>query len=484
MEESKKESSLRDILTVIFKHKFKIMALLLAAVIISPIAHLAFVRHYTLYEATSVLMIRYGREYTRPNLGGEPTTLNVSLPEIVSSEIAILSSRDLKEKVINTLGSQYIYPQASKPGSQSMQANNVAILLLNKGMTVQGIHNSNLITASFRHIDPEVAAAVLNQLVESYQEKRLEILSDSKPVAFLEQKVAEYRQELKESQSRLGSFRQENRIVSFDDQRNLLLQEQMKLDLTVKATGTQVKELSQKLLTLESQTKTISATVPSAQEKDPASQAEFLLLTLQQKEQELMAKYMEGNPLITGVRNQIKLTRDFIASQRKQKGGVRGAVSEFYQGLQKDIITTRADLSVMTVRSNDLQKQLQELDRELKSFDRQEESFRDLRRDWATNDSNYQTYLSKLEEARISSEMDKQKMTSVSVIERAAVPLVPVSPKQTLPYFVAIAALGGLGVGIGLAFILEFFRQGYHTRRKVEKSLDLPVLIVIPHQNV
>jgi uncharacterized protein involved in exopolysaccharide biosynthesis len=484
MEERKKESSFRDILIVLFKHKFKIMALFLAAVIVSPVAHLAFVRHYTLYEASSVLMIRYGREYTRPNLGGEPTTLHVSLPEIVNSEIAILSSRDLKEKVINTLGSQYIYPQVSKPGSQGMPATDVAILLFNKGMTVQGIHNSNLITVSFRHVNPVIAAAVLNQLVESYQEKRLEILNDSKPVAFLEQKVAEYRQKLKETQSQLESFRRENQIVSFDDQRNLLLQEHMKLDLTVKATQTQVKELSEKLLSLESQTKTISATVPISQEKDPASQAEFLLLTLQQKEQELMAKYMDINPQITGVRNQIKLTVAFIESQRKQKGGGRGAASELYQGLQRDIITTRADLSVMTVRSNDLQKQLQELDHDLQSFDRQEETFRDLRRDWATSEANYQTYLSKLEEARISAEMDKQKMTSVSVIERAAVPLVPVSPKQTLPYFVAIAALAGLGAGIGLAFIREFFRQGYHTRQKVEKSLGLPVLIVIPHQSV
>lgn len=484
MEERKKESSFRDVLTVIFKHKFKILAFFIVAVVVSPIAHLAFVRHYAVYEASSLLMIRYGREYTRPSLSGEPTTLQVGLPEILNSEIAILSSRDLKEKVINKLGLDYIYPNASKLSSKTMSALDIAILLFNKGMTVQGMRDSNIITVSFRHKDPKVAAAVLNQLVDSYQEKRLEVLTDSKPVIFLEQKVAEYGQKLKESQSRTDSFRQKNLLVSFDDQRNQLLQERMKLDLTMKATQTQIKELSQKLSSLESQTKTFSSTVGSiTQEKE----AELSLLTLQQKEQELLSKFTESNALIAGVRNQIKLTKNFIEERQKRNANSRVATNEFYQELQRDIIVTRADLSMMNVRSKDLQHRSLEIEHELESFDSKEDTFRDLRREWATNESNYQTYqayMKKLEEARISAEMDKQKMTSVSVIERAAVPSVRVSPRQSLPYFVAIAALAGVGAGIGLAFILEFFRQGFHTRQKVEKSLGIPVLTAIPHRSV
>ena len=48
---------------------------------------------------------------------------------------------------------------------------------------------------------------------------------------------------------------------------------------------------------------------------------------------------------------------------------------------------------------------------------------------------NYQLYLKKFEEARISDAMDSEKITSVSVIENAQVPFKPVSPNVLLNLF-------------------------------------------------
>lgn len=484
MAQKQQGSSLRDVLTVVFKHKFKIVALFLTAIIVAPIAYFVLLQYLALYEASSLLMIRYGREYTQPNLSGDPAPLKVGLSDIVNSEIAILSSRDLKEKALSTLGLSSVYPNlASKANSKTENSMDIAISLFEKQLIVQAVRSANLIRVSFRNSNPQIAAAVVNELVNSYQEKRLEILHDSKPILILENKVAEYRDKLRDSESRWSTFRQDHQIFGLYDQRNLLLLERMKVDATSQATQTQVKELGQRLSTLESQIKTITAFVPLSEEKDGTTSVEFLLLTLQQKEQELLGKYTESNAQVASVRNQIQLTKEFLDIQKRKKGGgPKGTVSEFYKGLQKDIIITKADLNSLMVRSEDLQQQLLRLNDQMQSFDRHEKTFKDLRRDLTVNETNFQLYVKKLDELRISADMDKQKMTSVSVIENAAAPIEPISPKMELLYFVFLAALAGGAIGLGLAFLLERIREGFHSSQKAQESLGLPVLVVIPHQ--
>jgi capsular polysaccharide biosynthesis protein len=91
---------------------------------------------------------------------------------------------------------------------------------------------------------------------------------------------------------------------------------------------------------------------------------------------------------------------------------------------------------------------------------------------------NYQLYLSKIEESRISDAMDREKIASVSLIEPARVPFKPVSPKVLLNMVLAIF-LGGFGA-LGLAFFLEYLNDTLERAEDVENVLQLPVLGSIP----
>ena len=73
---------------------------------------------------------------------------------------------------------------------------------------------------------------------------------------------------------------------------------------------------------------------------------------------------------------------------------------------------------------------------------------------------------------------DMMKVDSVSTIDVAKVPGSPVSPNKVMN--VAIAAVLGMMVSVGLVFVLEFLDRTYKTPSDIERHLGLPILGTIP----
>ncbi|MGC9965729.1 MAG: hypothetical protein ABSE08_10010 [Syntrophobacteraceae bacterium] len=468
------EFNIRDILVMLFKYKYKILSVFLLTILAAFIIYeITPVR----YEATSVLMLRYGREYATPNVSGDPSPLRIGLAEILNSEVAILSSKDLKETVIGKIGVDRLVPKASAFSARLIDPTQVALISMEKDLVVLPSKNSNLISVSYRSQDPRLAADVVNTLINNYQEKRLQVLSDPKPTLFLENKVASFYNRLRDSEQKLESFKQTNRVYAFEDQRAGLLHTREELNASASACQTQIKELHEKLTVLGNEAKEIAKVLPDSSGPEVRDEAEGQLLTLKRKEQELLSKYKEGNPLLANVRLEMKVVEDFMAKRKKNPKLLTNSIS---QELQKEIITAKADLASQEVRLTQQKQQLESLDKEIQALDLQENYVRDLRRELSSSEQMYEAYSKRLEEARITDDMDRQKMTSINIVEKASVPIAPVSPSKPLGFFLALSAVAGLGGGIVIAFLLESLGQGLMSAQKAEKRLNLPVLLVIP----
>ena len=106
-----------------------------------------------------------------------------------------------------------------------------------------------MIEVSFRHEDPQVAANVVNLLVELFREKHLKVFSDPQS-SFLEKQLQIYRTKLGTSEQSMQSFKQKNQVYSLDEQRSLLLKQRTELDSTLKNTDHRIDELREKLRSL------------------------------------------------------------------------------------------------------------------------------------------------------------------------------------------------------------------------------------------
>jgi uncharacterized protein involved in exopolysaccharide biosynthesis len=347
---------------------------------------------------------------------------------------------------------------------------------------VEGIKKSNVIEVSFQHEDPQTAAVVVNTLVRFYKEKHLEVNSDPQS-SFLETQLAEYDQKLKQSETNMERFKQDNRVYSLDEQRSLLLKQRVELDTELKKAGNAVDEYRKKLASLKSQMMDIAKNKGryTQTERDRIIiEARAKLLDLQLKEQDLLQKYKESNRLVRNVRKEKELVAGFLGQQENDIANKVTTGNPVYQEAEKEAIKTQADVEAQVAKATTLKVQLAQIDNEIQSLDQKDKKIQELKREVTNNDKNYRTYVDKLEEARVSDDMNTKKMANVSVIQAATVPAKPIKPRTLLNILLGII-LGAVS-GIGYAFLSEYISLGLSTPESVEKRLGLPVLTTIAYK--
>ena len=471
------QGNLRDFLTVLFKHKSRIIFIFLSTVIIVTVVTFLLP---PVYEAKSSLMVKIGRENIyRPEVGDISPIISINTEEVLNSEISILTSRDLFEKVITTLEIRNIYPDLIKSPPANMTPLDAAIILFGKKLSAEGIKKSNVINVTFQHKDPRIAAKAVNLLVDYFREKHLQVYSDTKS-SFLDRQLEAYDQKLKQSATNLEDYKKKNQVYSLDEQRTFLLKQRTELDTTLKNSINSVDELQKRLASLQSLKQVVAAdsSLYTTSDLDRIIvEARSKLLSLQLEEQGLLKQYTEENRLVQQVRNEIRLVKSFLADQEQAISGKVKTGNVVYQELQKDLVKTEADLNAQRAKAATLKLQVSQLDGELRSLELRDKELQNLKRDYSIAEKNYQTYKEKTEEARISDDMNRNKLANVSIIQTAAVPAKPVKPRKLLNIVLGIV-LGAVS-GLGIAFFAEYTTQVFSTPESAERRLGLPALTSI-----
>lgn len=469
---------LREFFTVLFKYQTRIVAAFFLSVLVG--LALSFLLS-TVFEARSTVLIKVGREYiSSPEVGNTRALLSLEQQEILNSEIQIFSSRELIEKVVTLLKVETLYPKLAKKSSSKISPLEASILKVEENLTISGVKKSNVIDVSFRHEDPQVAAKVVNLLVELFREKHLKVFSDPQS-SFLEKQLQIYRNKLGKSEQNWESFKQRNQVFSLDEQRTLLLKQRTELDSALKNTDHRVDELQEKLRSLKNEkvlTGDKNKSLYTNTEKDKILvDAKAKLLSLQLTEQDLLKRYREDSRRVQDVQNEIRTVKSFLKEQEEYISGTAETGGRVYQEVELEIIKTEADLKSQNAKAATLRQQLSQLDGQIQTLDLNERKFQKLKREMGTNEKYFRTYEDRLEEARISEDMNRSKLANISVIQPAAVPVKPVRPKKQLTMLLSV--FFGIFSGLGLAFVSEHLSQGLTTPNGAERRLGLPVLTTI-----
>lgn len=477
----------RDYLTTIFKHKYKIIIAFLVLTLLASAGIVVYLNliYTPLFEARSLVLVKSGWENRSPELSLDPGRVPAAREhDLVSSEVRILQSRDLKERVVNTVKVETIYPHLVKNPLPGITPNEAAVLFLEKNLTVTPAKNSNVVEVAFRNENPAAAAAVVNNLVNLYIDKRTEVYRDPKSIMFLDKKTEEYRRNLAESENKLKVFKDQIEIVSFDDQRTALITQRSTLTGTINSTATQIQEVQERIAELDKQMQATPKTQLGGPATERRAEAESRLLNLQLQEKELLSRFKEDNRLVANVREQMQLVKQYMETQTSRDTASRTSSADpVYQDLQKQALQNRAELSALKVRKAALDQELTDLTRQLETLASHESKYRELQREVTNNEERYRSYRQRLEETRIYDELERQKMSSVSVIEPASVPMLPANPKKPTILFVVGALAVGIGGAVGLAFLLEFLKRGVTTPAEAERRLGLPVLVAVPYKS-
>ncbi len=470
----------REFLTIFFKHRTR-MLIVFFSVLLS-VAVFTFLQA-PVFEAKSTILIKYGREYmSQSEVGDSPPVRTVDEEAVINSEIQILKSRDLAQKVIETVKLKNMYPGLLKDHPEGINPMDLAINRFSKKLGVDGVDKSSVITVSFQHSNPQIAAKVVNLLIEYYKDKHLQVFSGPQS-SFMEQQVSALQKKLIDSENNLQSYKQKNRIYSLDEQRSLLLRQRTDLSSELMASQDRVNGLEKRLTTLKGQTRNLLDKnylyTPTERDKIIVD-AKSKLLALKLSEQELLRKYNEKNMLVVDTRNQIQIVKKFLSEQEADIRHLVPTGNLVYQDAQKGIITTAADLNSERANLGTLRVQLNELDGKIQELDMREKDLLDLKRKMAINEKNFETYGGKMVEGRILDDMNRMKMANISIIEAASVPVKPIKPKKVLN--LALGIIFGTISSIGLAFLQERNSQTFTDPESAERRLNLAVIGCIPYK--
>lgn len=472
---------MRNLLVIIFKHKMAVVATFVAILAIVMIGTYLVP---PVYESTATLLIKFGREYVYlPKVSDEKGPGNYFNREgIINNEIEILSSEDLLENTVKSVGVGSLYPDLEKNPPKNKPITKVAAFQFRKALSIQGNKDADIIRVSLRHGDAQIAAKALSSLVDGFKGQHLAAFGDVESQGFLEKKVTTYEDDVRRSENDLISFKEKFSAFSMEEQIRLMLAQQAELDASLSDIGVRLSGEQQRATALATELKKTSKEVavrtePGKEINDVSDRAKDRLIELRLKEQELSRNYLDENRQVVSTRKEIALVDQFIRDEEgKLKPKVTIGINDLYQELSKSLAFANAEVDSLRGKQRIVQSEIQAINKRLASMLEHEQQLKDMERDLSIKQENYRAYRNKLENARISKEMDLDKMTNISVIQAATVPIKPVWPIKPLNFLIGIV-LGMIG-GIGVAFAREAFNPFVSAGQITEKRLGVPVLAV------
>jgi polysaccharide biosynthesis transport protein len=491
-----------DFVIIAFKHKWKVL-------ICTIIGFAAAAAYYfvtpTLYQSEAKLLVRYVVDSSAIDsvggAGGEaPRGPNDS---ILNSEVEILGSWDSLEQVAQEIGPERLYPGVKDAKSMS-GANAIAA-----GLTVEAVPNTNVIRVSFKSPDPDLAPLVLEDLLEAYFSRHLDIHRSKAAFDMVSQQTDIIRGELLKTEEDLKSKKAAANILSVQDTTSSLNYQLADTQREINSATTALAEQRALVGEMEKaygssgggqakasgntgtakQGAAQSTNAPATSGTNPASPQE--IDEYQEDIGEVTALHKKAFDLLTVYSREsipYKMNEERIAEVEKQVQDLAskhpdllghmpiGASSSSGHGI--DLTSERARLVSLEAGMQTLQDRLKNIQEQEKEFAKVAPDIEGLERTEALQQAAYATSQSKLQNATVDEALDPSKIPNISTVQK---PSPPMKVKGNREKTVVGLAGGGLALGIALAFAIEMFLdQSIKRPMELEHRLGVPLSVAIP----
>jgi polysaccharide chain length determinant protein (PEP-CTERM system associated) len=196
-----------------------------------------------------------------------------------------------------------------------------------------------------------------------------------------------------------------------------------------------------------------------------------------------LGKYTDNYPEVVKVKREIEELRKQIAQLRdddqKGAGSETASLNPVYQQLREELSRTEAEIESLKGRMSELSNQEQKLQHYFGLMPREQEEWTKLQRDRNVYQQIYDQLLQKLENARVSLELEQANRGNIfNIVDPAIVPAFPVSPDRFK--MILFGIILGVVAGIGIPLYIDYADGAFKDEESVEGILKLPVLTTIP----
>jgi uncharacterized protein involved in exopolysaccharide biosynthesis len=480
--------SLRDVASALFRRKALVLIIFLTVIVGTALVTLWMPNRY---ESRIKILVKNQRVDVaitpEATIGvNAPTVANEVSENQINSEIELLTSKDLLTQVVIQTGlANNENGLFGRPAPEPIRVE-TAVNRLAKDLAINAVRKANIITINYSSNSPELSASVLKKLGDLYLEKHLHLNHPVGATNFFQDKADQYETQLKQSEQDLTNFQQRNNLIVLSQQKDLTLQKTAEAKAKMLDADASLSEATNRIARVEQQLATIPKRIVTQSRQLPnqysAERLNTMLVELENKRTQLLTKFRPEDRLVKEVDEQIRTTRNALA-RADQKTSIEEAtdLNPLRQTLETELARARLEQSGAQAKRDTLAIQLQQYEASLKQLEADTAKHDDLQRQKKAAEDNYQLYAKKREEARIADELDKQKITNVSIAEAATVAQLPSWPNRPLNLLLGVALAAFLS--LSSVFTAEMLNDTVQTPRQLEALTGAQVLATVPHKS-
>jgi succinoglycan biosynthesis transport protein ExoP len=471
------ESAIGEYARVLIKRKWLILASL--GVIFSAVA-IASLKMTPVYEAGGTI------EINKPDASlSFQNTATFSLdyfdPTELETELKILQSDLLALQVIRELnldrrpefgGGALPAPSLDlSPDPMQMDPSRASAMLggFRGGLRVALLPNSRMIEVHYRSSDPQMAANVVNTLMQTYVENNFKARFESTMQAsdWLQKQLVDMQMKVETSQEKLVRYQKEHEILGIDEKQNIITSklDELNKELTVAESDRMDKESFYRLVESGDPDAIASSAANLPQELGASQSPSGLLENLRSRQAEikiqaadLSTQFGPQYPKLVQLNNQLKEIDVQIQNEMK-----------------KITVKIRGQYLTALQRENMLHAALDKQKQEANKLNESAIEYNLLKRDAETYRTLYEGLLQKLKEAGVSAGL---KSNNFRIVDSARPPTGPIEPN--IPRNLLFAFVLGSATGVGLAFLLEGLDNTIRTTEQAQMVSGLASLGMIP----
>ena len=445
------------------------LAILLAGLLVA-------VRMKPSFQADSSLLVRLSGAYVYdPSVGDAGRGQAPQNDAIIQSEVEILGSAALKDKVIRDIGLARLYPALgrnyARAGADQRRAlEGQAIKAMEGGLKISTTPDVSVIRLSFSHPDPQMAALVLNTLVDEYLVYRRQVLTpkDSGP---LEDQRRAFQQQLDDADGAYADFLTHNGIGDFDAEKTALATLYGQLLTDSYTVGAQLGETQGRLGVTARQFGATPKEITLSRDIDHTSGDRLAALRVELHD--LLGRYRPDSAPVRDKEQQIAAMQRLASTSAADTVARRLGVNPVSQTAETERNTLQAQLASLHSRRAADESELARVLARRQELARLEPQYQELARRRDLLAANVRAFAAREQDSQAAQALASRGDDAVRVIQRAYVPTRGSSLKRpVLVLTLGFAAFSALCAGALGAFL----SRSYPTAESAERTLGLPVL--------
>ncbi len=414
------------------------------------------------YQSSVFIEVRSTAQNPRIFSTGDPN-MPIHDPQLAPTVFQVIQRTGVLYPVIEDLRLQDKWAKGGFRPSREQ-----AYQRLRSKLNVDEVRNTDLLQISVLSTDPQEAADIANKIVAVYQETRVqeekEILN--RALASMNEEVGKQQKKVDDSATEVARIRDQEGIVDLNPEGTE--DTQTPLNTIVLKQGAEVNDAETKAANLVNQLEQIKNVtgddlmrmMPTLNIQDPTVL-------------KILPVYQEA------VAQEALLLNSGLGENHPKVKALRA---------QKDVYTKQLEGQVAIIRSaleknvQSAQSNVEELRKRLEEINQKQLSSKNLSATYTRAKNNYIKEKLLLDSVRARAQTQTMELAmprmAVSVKQVAEPASYPSRPRVSLN--LALGALVGLVVGLGLAFFIEYLDTSVKTMEDVESLLGVPVLAIIP----